>query len=69
MRGDGNFEQLFPYAVVAAHHRQRGRSCFTSSGIKTSKAEIDKVKARLKDAEALHEERRRNEKENKIYKK
>jgi len=41
----------------------------SKKGIKTPKAEIDKVKARLKDAEALHEERRRNEKENKIYKK
>jgi len=41
----------------------------SKKGIKTPKAEIDKVKARLKDAEALHEERRRNEKENKIDKK
>jgi len=41
----------------------------SKKGIKTPKAEIDKVKARLKDAEALYEERRRNEKENKIYKK
>jgi phage-related protein len=41
----------------------------SKKGIKTPKAEIDKVKARLKDAQALHEERSNNEKENKIHKK
>src|SRR3979490_1110908 len=35
----------------------------SKKGIKTLKAEIDKVKARLKDAQALHEERSNNEKE------
>ena len=41
----------------------------SKKGIKTPKAEMDKVKARLKDAEALHEERYKNEKESKIHKK
>jgi phage-related protein len=41
----------------------------SKKGIKTPKAEIDKVKARLKDAQALHEERSSNEKESKIHKK
>jgi phage-related protein len=40
----------------------------SKKGIKTPKAEIDKVKARLRDAQALHE-RSNNEKENQIYKK
>lgn len=41
----------------------------SKKGIETPKAEIDKVKARLKEAEALHEERSKNEKESKIHKK
>jgi phage-related protein len=41
----------------------------SKKGIKTPRAEIDKVKARLRDAQALHEERNSDEKENQIHKK
>ena len=41
----------------------------SKKGIKTPRAEIDKVRARLRDAQALHEERSSHEKENQIHKK
>jgi phage-related protein len=41
----------------------------SKKGIKTPRAEIDKVRTRLRDAQALHEERSSHEKENQIHKK
>src|ERR1700682_446205 len=66
-KGAGVLEVISDFAgntfrAVLYRQTQRCRlrsSCVSEKikkGIKTPKAEIDKVKARLKDAEALHEE-------------
>jgi phage-related protein len=67
---DGNtFRAVYTVKLKGAVYVLHAFQKKSKKGIKTPKAEIDKVKARLKDAEALLEERSKNEKESKIHKK